>query len=129
MANSASGQVASATVAIGWLLAGLRISRVPPSRADFHWPLMKRLAALITSLCADDSFQQPMNTNSHESTSQLLNPRPVNSCPFVSIRGFRPSCDDSSQLEDERLYFGHLLHRIANPFAAEAALLDAAVGH
>src|SRR5207247_10996710 len=47
MATSASRTEASATVAMAWLFAGLRISRVPPSRAEFHSPLMKRLALLI----------------------------------------------------------------------------------
>src|SRR5439155_14131585 len=49
MATSASRTEASATVAMAWLFDGLRISRVPPSRADFHSPLRKRLAVLITA--------------------------------------------------------------------------------
>src|SRR5204862_3338054 len=61
MAASASRTEPSATMAMAWLFAGLRISRVPPSRADFHSPLMKRLAVLITCARLDKSALDPLD--------------------------------------------------------------------
>src|SRR2546426_8473411 len=60
MARSASRAEPSATVETAWLLAGFRISRVPPSAAGFHSPLMKRLAVLMSWTSAEFSnFVRP----------------------------------------------------------------------
>src|SRR4051812_22314223 len=90
MARSVSRMEASATVAIAPLFAGFRISRVPPSEAGFHSPLMKKLVMLLNALA--NSLRQD---STHPSPPQFKGAN----CSFVGGRtGNRDEPDELAKI-------------------------------